>query len=225
MATVVNKGLTHMSKVSRQAGWAGLCAAVLGLAAMLIAGAPPDASAGLDALSRFGREQRQTILLTAVLYQLSVPFLFVFAAGLARVAAGADGEWSALAWGSFAGNVGLQAVAIGGIIPFVAAVWRQQDGDLLRLTYDTDLLGIYALSAGFSLASVVPVTIAALATRTLPWWVAVFAAILALANIAELAGLLFFGAGPMALGAGAGLVAVPAWLAWMAAASIALLRK
>ena len=45
------------------------------------------------------------------------------------------------------------------------------------------------------------------------------------ANIAELIGLVFFDSGPMALGAGAGLVAVPAWLAWMAAVSVALLVR
>lgn len=214
-----------MRTISRQTGWAGMSASAVLFVAMLIAGSSPDSSMSAEDLRIFAQQYRDAILMTAALYQVAIPFLFVFAAGLSQLAAGKDGEMAALAWGGFGGNIGLQAVAVAGSTPFIAAAWRGDSDALLQLTYDQNLLGLYALSAGFSLASVAPVTIAAIATRALPMWVGAFAAILALANIAELVGFLFYGSGPMALGAGPGLIAVPAWLAWMLAVSVCMLRK
>ena len=109
------------------------------------------------------------------------------------------------------------------MIPIVAAAWRGADDAIVRIAYDGNLLSLYALTAGFSLASVVPVTIAGIMTKTLPWWIAPFAFVLAVANIGEIVGLLFYDNGPMALGVGPGLVAVPAWMAWAGAVSVALL--
>ena len=214
-----------MSKTARQAGLAGIIATVLGAAAILVAGSPPDAAGTIEQLRAYVHAQRNEILVAAVIFQLMVPFLFVFAAGLARVAAGANGEASALAWGGLAGNVGLQAVAVSGLIPFVAAAWRGADDAIVRIAYDGDLLGVYALTAGFSLASVVPVTMAGIMTKTLPRWIALFAFVLAAANVGEIIGLLFYDNGPMALGAGPGLVAVPAWIAWAGAVSVVLLLR
>ena len=212
-----------MSNAGRHAVQAGICAAILSVIGLLIAGNPPDPSSTIEQLSSFIHDQRTSILLGAAIYQLSIPFLFVFAAGLSKVAAGPNGEASALAWGGFAGTVGLQAVAVAGSIPIVAAAWRGADDAIIRIAYDGNLLGLYALTAGFSLASVVPVTIAGIVTEALPRWIAVFAFVLGAANIGELVGLVFFDNGPIALGAGAGLLAVPAWIAWMGAVSIALL--
>ena len=214
-----------MLNAGRHAGQAGICAAILGVAGLLVAGNQPDSSSTIEHLRTFIHGHRTSILLSAALYQLSVPFLFVFAAGLSKVAAGANGEASALAWGGFAGNIGLQAVAISGLIPIVAAAWRGADDAIIRSAYDGNLLGLYALTAGFSLASVVPVTLAGVVTKVLPRWVAVFAFVIGAANIGELIGLVFFNTGPMALGAGAGLFAVPAWIAWMGAVSVALLIR
>ncbi len=211
---------------ARHAGTAGLCAFVLGSAAAVIGGVTPDASVTTEALRSYAHDGRGAILLTFALFEISVPFIFVFAAGLARATSGADGETAALAWGGFAGNIGLQCVAIAAAIPFVAAVWRGADDAVLRLTYDGQLLALYALTAGLSIASVVPTTIAGIITKVLPWWLALFAAAVALGNVAELAGLLFYDNGPMALGAAPGMfVAVPAWLLWLGATSIVLLRR
>ncbi len=213
-----------MSNAARQAGIAGLCATVLGVAAMVVGGSPPDPTSTIDLLRTYVHAERTSILAAAAIYQLMIPFLLVFAAGLARVAAGANGEASALAWGGLAGNVGLQAVAVAGMIPFVGAAWRGADDAIIRAAYDGNLLGLYALTAGFSLASVVPVTIAGIMTKILPRWIAVFAFVLAAANLGELVGLVFYD-GPMALGAAAGLVAIPAWMAWAAAVSVVLVRR
>ena len=213
------------NSLARHSGQAGLCAALLGVIGIIIAGYPPDASSSIDQLREFVHHERASILINAAIFQLTIPFLFVFAAGLSRVASGTNSEQGALAWGGFAGNVGLQAVAISGFIPIVAAAWRGADDALVRVAYDSNLLGLYAMTAGFSLASVVPVTMAGIITKALPAWIAIFALVVAAANIAELIGLVFFDSGPMALGAGAGLVAVPAWLAWMAAVSVALLIR
>lgn len=214
-----------ISNVARHAGVAGIIATVLGATAIVIAGSPPDAASTIEQLRTYVHTERTTILLSGAIYQLMVPFLFVFAAGLSRVTAGANGEASALAWGGLAGNIGLQAVAVSGMIPIVAAAWRGADDAIVRIAYDGNLLGLYALTAGFSLASVVPVTIAGIMTKTLPWWIAIFAIVLAAANIGEIVGLLFYESGPMALGAGPGLVAVPAWMAWAGAVSVALLLR
>ena len=214
-----------MSNAINQAGVAGLCATVLAAAAIGVAGMPPNADASAADLQAFVSTHKGGIVLSFVLYQLTLPFVFVFFAGLAKTVAGSSDEASALAWGGFAGGVGLQLVALAGALPFVAAAWRGADDAVLRVAYDTNLLALYPLTAGLSIASVLLPTAAGLLTRALPVWTAVPAAIVVAANVAELAGLLFFESGPMALGVAPGAVAVPAWTLWLAAVSIGLLRR
>ncbi len=214
-----------MSNAVKQAGVAGLCATVLAAAAIAVAGMPPDADASAADLQAFVSAHKGGIVLSFVLYQLALPFVFVFFAGLAKTVAGSGDEASALAWGGFAGGVGLQLVALAGALPFVAAAWRGADDAVLRVAYDTNLLALYPLTAGLSIASVLLPTAAGLLTRALPAWTAVPAAIVVAANVAELAGLLFFESGPMALGVAPGYVAVPAWTLWMGAVSVLLLRR
>lgn len=210
-----------MHMASRQAGVAGLCATVLAAAAIAVVGTAPDADAGTAELQAYAAAHKNGI----VLFQLAMPFLFVFFAGLAKTVAGANGEASALASGGFAGGVALQVVALAGTIPFVAAVWRGADESVLRTTYDANLLALYALTAGLSIASVLLPTLAGFVTRTLPAWTAVPAAIVVAANIGELAGFVLYDTGPMALGVAPGLIAVPGWTLWMGLVSIALLRR
>ena len=214
-----------MSNAGRQAGIAGLCATALAVAAIAVAGMPPDADASAADLQAFASTHKGGIVLSFVLYQLTLPFVFVFFAGLAKAVAGSGDEASALAWGGFAGGVGLQLVALAGALPFVAAAWRGTDDAVLRTAYDTNLLALYPLTAGLSIASVLLPTVAGLLTRTLPRWTAAPAAIVVAANVGELAGLLFYESGPMALGVAPGTVAVPAWTLWLAAVSFALLRR
>lgn len=126
----------------RHAAIAGLCAAVLSVAAMAVSGTPPDADVSPGDLQAYVATHRQDIIAGFALYQIAVVFLFVFFAGLARTVAGSQGEAAALAWGGFAGGVGLQLVAIAGAIPFVATVWRGADEATLRLTYDANLLAL-----------------------------------------------------------------------------------
>lgn len=214
-----------MHMASRQAGVAGLCATVLAAAAIAVVGTAPDADAGMAELQAYAAAHKNGIVVSFVLFQLAMPFLFVFFAGLAKTVAGANGEASALASGGFAGGVGLQVVALAGAIPFVAAVWRGADESVLRTTYDANLLALYALTAGLSIASVLLPTLAGFVTRTLPAWTAVPAAIVVAANIGELAGFVLYDTGPMALGVAPGLIAVPGWTLWMGLVSVALLRR
>jgi hypothetical protein len=214
-----------MSIAGKQAGWAGLCATVLAVAAIAAAGTPPDANATAGDLQAYVAAHKPSIVLSFVLYQLALPFVFVFFAGLARTVAGTDGEAAAPAWAGFAGGVGLQLVALAGALPFVAAAWRGADDAVLRVTYDANLLALYPLTAGLSIASVLLPTLAGFATRTLPLWTAVLALIVVVANAGELVGLVLYDTGPMALGVGPGLIAVPAWTLWMGAVSVALLRR
>lgn len=208
-----------------QAAIAGLCATVLSVAAIAASGMPPNADAAPSELQAYVAAQRHGIILAFALYQIAIVFLFVFFAGLARTVSGAQGEAAALAWGGFAGGVGLQLVALTGAIPFAAAAWRGAGDEELRLAYDANLLALYALSSGLSAASVLLPTLAGLTTRTLPVWLFLPAVLVIAANAAELAGFVFFESGAMALGAGPGLIAIPAYTLWLAAISIALLRK
>lgn len=209
----------------RHAATAGLCAAVLSVAAMAVSGVTPNADASPSELQTYITAQRHGIVIAFALYQIAIVFLFVFFAGLARVVSGTQREGAALAWGGFAGGVGLQFVALAGAIPFVAAAWRGADDAELTLTYDANLIALYALTSGLSAASVLLPTLAGLVTRTLPTWLLLPAIIVIAANAAELVGFAFFENGPMALGAGPGLVAVPVWTLWLAAVSIVLLRQ
>jgi len=113
-------------------------------------------------------------------------------------------------------------VAIAGAIPFVATAWRGADDGMLRMAYDTNLLSLYPLTAGLSIASVLLPTSSGLLTRTLPWWAALPAIIVVVANVLELIGFVFFDAGTMALGVAPGLIAVPGWTLWMGITSVAL---
>jgi hypothetical protein len=214
-----------MGASARPAGTAGLCAAILAAAAIAVAGMAPDADADAAALQSYVGQHRAGIVMSFALFQLALPFMFVFFAGLAKAVGGANDEAAAFAWGGFAGGVGLQLVALAGAIPFVAAAWRGADDAVLRAAYDGNLLALYALTAGLSIASVLLPTIAGLITRTLPAWTALFALVVVAANVGELVGFVFYDAGPMALGVGPGLIAVPGWTLWMGAVSIALLRR
>lgn len=214
-----------MSTAAKHAGWAGLCATVLAVAAISVAGMAPDADASMAELQAYASAHKAGIVLSFTLYQLALPFIFVFFAGLARVVAGDDEIATAWAWGGFAGGIGLQVVALAGALPFIAAAWRGADEAVLRVAYDANLLALYPLTAGLSIASALLPTGAGLRTRTLPVWIAAPAVILVAANVAELAGFLFFDSGPMALGVAPGYVAVPAWTLWLATVSVALLRK
>lgn len=185
----------------RHAATAGLCAAVLSVAAMAVSGVTPNADASPSELQTYITAQRHGIVIAFALYQIAIVFLFVFFAGLARVVSGTQGEGAALAWGGFA------------------------DDAELTLTYDANLIALYALTSGLSAASVLLPTLAGLVTRTLPTWLLLPAIIVIAANAAELVGFAFFENGPMALGAGPGLVAIPVWTLWLAAVSIVLLRQ
>lgn len=192
---------------------------------MAVSGMPPNADATPSELQAYVAASRHGIIVAFALYQIAIVFLFVFFAGLARAVTGAQGEAAALAWGGFAGGVGLQLVALAGAIPFVAAAWRGAGDADLTLTYDANLIALYALTSGLSTASVLLPTLAGLMTRTLPVWILLPAVLLIAANVAELVGFVFFENGPMALGAGPGLVAIPAWTLWLAAVSLVFMRQ
>ncbi len=214
-----------IKQVGQQAGWAGLCAFVLGTAALIVSGTPPSPETNVQDLTTYAHDNRYGVLMAAALFQISLPFIFVFLAGLRRVAAGNDGSAEALAAGGFASGVALQIVAVAGQLAFVAILWRGfTTPEQLTLAYDVNLLSLYALTSGLSLGSVVLSSLAIVQTRALPLWPILLAVVVGAANIAEVFGL-FHRTGFLALGAGPGLIAVPAWILWMAAVSMTMLSR
>jgi len=216
---------TTTHHIAQQAGWAGLCVFILGVAALAVSGTPPAPETTVQELTSYAHDNRYGVLLAAALFQVALPFAFVFLAGLRRIAAGDDGSAEALAAGGFASGVALQIVALVGQLAFVATLWRGfTTPEQLTLAYDINMLGLYALTSGLSFGSVVLTSLAIAQTRALPIWPIALAAVVAAANIAEVLGL-FQRTGFLALGAGPGLIAVPAWMLWMAAVSLTMLMR
>ena len=210
---------------AQQAGWAGLCAFVLAVASVVASGTPPSPDAAVQDLTAYAHDNRDGVLMAAALFQLALPFVFVFLAGLRRLAAGEDGSAEALAAGGLASGVALQIVALVGQLAFVAILWRGfTTHEQLTLAYDINMLGLYALTSGLSFGSVVLTSLAIWQTRALPLWPILLAAVVAAANVAEVFGL-FHRTGFLALGAGPGLIAIPAWILWMAAVSVTMLLR
>ncbi len=172
-----------VERVAQQAGWAGLCAFVLGVAAVAVSGTPPSPEATVQELTGYAHDNRSGVLLAAALFQIALPFVFVFLAGLRRIASGHDWSAEALAAGGFASGVALQIVALVGQLAFVAILWRGfTTSEQLTLAYDMNLLGLYALTSGLSLGSVVLTSLAIWQTRALPLWPILLAAVVAAAT-------------------------------------------
>ena len=213
------------NRIAQQAGWAGLCAFVLGATALVVSGTPPSPDSTVQELTAYAHEFRYGVLTAAALFQVALPFVFVFLAGLRRIAVGTDGGADALATGGFVCGVALQIVALVGTLAFTATLWRGfTTPEQLTLAYDVYLLGLYALTSGFSFGSVVLTSLAIVQTRTLPLWPIAIALVVAAANVAEVFGL-FYRTGVFALGAGPGVIAVLAWILWMVAISATLLAR
>jgi hypothetical protein len=206
---------------------AGLLGALLVLAGLALPGIPPAPDASVEAVEAFLRAQRAPLLAQAALLAVAAPLVVWFYAALRHGLAEADPRSGVLATAGFGGLLLLFATAAVGSVATTALAWRGPDAydpGLVRFAYDLGALASFSLSAPFALLSVAAPSLAARRQGLLPDWLAAVAFVLALANVAELLGL-FAVTGPIAGGATAGLVAMPAWALWVAGASVALGRS
>jgi hypothetical protein len=206
---------------------AGIAAALLVAGASALPGIPPAPDAPLQAIVGHLRDHRGALLGQAFLLGLAAPLVvWVLAALRAALARFADRGTPPLATAGFGAALLLLATAGVGSLAMTALAWRGPDAygpDLVRYVYDLGALSAFSLSAPFSFASVGAFSLVARRAGLLPDWLAAVAFVVLLANAAELLGL-FATAGPIAAGATAGLVAIPAWGLWLAGMSVVVAR-
>jgi hypothetical protein len=204
-----------------------MVAVLLYAAAMLVGGKPPAPDEPILNVVRYLAEHRTALLWQALLLAPVGPLALWFFATLRGVLVAAEARSAALTNAGFAAAILLFASVTGGSLLLTAVVWRGAEAtapELVRFAYDCAVLALYALSSMLSVASVVAPTIVGWRMRILPGASVVVASALAVANVLELFGL-FSVSAPFAAGAAAGWIAIPAYFAWIAGASWALLRR
>jgi hypothetical protein len=210
----------------RHAPAAGIAAAILIVVASVLPGIPPAPDAPLEAIATHLGEHRGALLAQSLLFALAGPLVIWFYAALQGALAPLEGGRAPLSTAGFGALLLLLATGAVGSVGLTALVWRGPYGygpDLVRFVWDAANLSLYSLSAPFSFASVAAPSLVAWRAGRLPDWLAAVTCVVALANAAELLGL-FATRGPIAAGATAGVVAIPAFALWIAGASLALLR-
>jgi hypothetical protein len=194
--------------------------------AIALPGIAPAPDAPVEVIATYLRDERAPLLAQALLAALAAPLIVWFYAALQGRLGALEGGHAPLSTAGFGAALLLLALVGVGSAGMTALAWRGPDAygpDLVRFVYDLGALTFFSLSALLSLASVAAPSLVAWRAGCLPDWLAALACVVALANLAELLGL-FVKEGPIAAGATAGLVAVPAWSLWVAGASWVLLR-
>ena len=101
-------------RLKQTTAWSGLCAGVLSIGAIVAMGVPPDADASTTTVQEYVRTHRESILVAMALFQVAIPFIFVFFAGLAKFLSNGEETASAIAWAGFGGAVGGRLDPLGG---------------------------------------------------------------------------------------------------------------
>lgn len=209
--------------VGRAGALAGLAGVIFYVIGVLLPGSAPRPDAATSVVVAFFVHHRSALLTGFALQLIALVFLLWFLGHLRALVAAVDGP---AATTMTAGWVVLVTIVGISTLPAMALIWRgaaATSPDLVRLAYDMQTLGTYAVASTAAIVSVLFPSIVIWHNRILPRWLAVLGAAEVAANVAELAGL------PARHGALAGGYADGAgqilWVLWVAAASVCMMLR
>jgi hypothetical protein len=208
---------------SRAGALAGLFGVVCYTVGVLLPGSAPQPDAATSQVMSYFVDQRGALLVGFALQLIALVFLLWFLGQLRTLVGSPGGTGVPAATAMSAAWVMVMTIVAVAMLPAMAIIWRGAAGtspDLVRLAYDMDTLGTYALAATAALVSVAAPSLVIWRYRLLPRWVAVLGAFEVAANIAELAGL-SSRRGGLAGGYIEG-VGELGWVLWVAAASVCM---
>jgi hypothetical protein len=193
---------------------------VLYLIGVLLPGRAPTPDAPTPQVVAFFVHQRGPLLTGFALQLIALALLLCFLGQLRTLFASAGGAGTPAASTMTAAWVVLMTIAAVSVLPATTIVWRgaaDTSADLVRLAYDMQTVGTYAVSATAAMVSVAAPSIIIWQSRILPGWIAVLGGAEVAVNAAELVGL-SSRHGSLAGGYtdGVGLIL---WVLWVAAAS------
>jgi hypothetical protein len=206
---------------SRAGALAGLVGVILYAAGVVLPGTAPEPDAPTSQVVAYFVDHR-TLLLTGFALQLvAALFLLWFLGQLRTLVAGTGRFNEPAATTTTAAWVMLMTMVAVALLPSIAIIWQGADRttpELVRLAYDMQTLGTYALPATVAMLSVGVPSLVLWRRRLLPGWLAVLGAIEVAANVVELAGLSQHH-GILAGGYADGIGEL-AWVLWVAAVSV-----
>ena len=212
------------NRMAAAAGIVGLVLVIVGFAAP---GSLPKADDTGAQLTKFLVDKRGALLLSSFMLSLGTPFLLWFLGSLRGLLAQVEGGRGALATTFIVGVVLLLAVFSVGTLVLTTLAWRGPVGlsdAELRFLYGAVVVASTSATAMASAVSVGAPALLIWRSGVLPKWIAGVGVLVILANIGELIGV-FSRTGGNAGGSGAGMAAVPLWIIFFLATSIALLRR
>lgn len=211
------------ARVSRAGALTGLAGVACYAAGVLLPGSAPGPDAATTQVTAFLVNQRGPLLAGFALQLTALLFLLWFLGQLRTLVAAAGEAGMPLATAMVAGWVVLATMVAVSTLPAMAITWRgaaATSPGLVRLAWDMQILGTYAMPATAAMVSVAAPSVVILRHKILPWWLAVLGAAEVAANVAELAGL-FSRHGALAGGFAYGIGQV-LWLIWVAAVSVSM---
>jgi hypothetical protein len=209
--------------VSRIGALTGLAGIVCYLVGVLWPGSPPKPDAVTGQIVTYFADHRGAILFGFALETVALALLLCFLGELRTVIAGTGGSGAPLASAMAAAWVVLLTMIAAALLPSIALVWRgvpTNDPGLVRLAYDMETLGTYAVTAMVALVAVGVPSLVIWRTGVLPRWLGVLGLLEVCINVAELAGLSSrYGVLTGGYVAGVGPLV---WALWVAAVSVSM---
>jgi len=212
--------------VTRLGALTGIAGIVFYIVGVLLPGSAPKPDAATGQVVIYFADHRSTILFGFALQAVALALLLCFLGELRTVIAGTGGSAVPLASAMAAAWVVLLTIIAAALLPAIALVWRgvpAGDPGLVRLAYDMETLGTYAVAAMVALVAVGIPSLVIWRTGILPRWLAVLGVVEVCVNVAELAGLSSrHGAFTGGYVAGVGPLV---WALWVASANVCMARR
>lgn len=216
-------GVSRISRIGALTGLAGIAFYIVGV---VLPGSAPKPDAVTGQVITYFADHRSTILLGFALETIALALLLCFLGELRTVIAGTGGSGVPLASAMAAAWVVLLTIIAAALLPAIALVWRGAPGgdpSLVRLAYDMETLGTYAVTATVALVAVGVPSLVIWRTGVLPRWLAFVGLAEVCVNVVELtafssrhgvfAGGYIAGVGPFV------------WALWVAAVSVCMARR
>jgi hypothetical protein len=218
-----NSASSLVAGSSRAGALAGLVGVVCYTLGVLLPGSAPKPDATTSQVVSFLVDQREALLAGLAVQLIALVFLLWFVGDLRSLISSAGGTGVPAATAMTAAWVMLMTIVALAMLPAMAIIWRgaaATSPDLVRLAYDMETLGTYALAAAAALVSVGAPSLVIWRYGLLPRWLAVVGAFEVAANLVELAGL-SSRHGALAGGYAEGIGQI-GWVLWVAAASLCM---
>lgn len=212
--------------VSRTGALTGLAGIACYIVGVLLPGSAPKPDAVTGQVLAYFADHRGAILLGFALQAIALALLLCFLGELRTVIADTGGPGVPLASAMAAAWVVLLTIIAAALLPAIALVWRGApagDPSVVRLAYDMETLGTYAVTAMVALVAVGAPSLVIWRTGVLPGWLAVLGVVEIGVNVVELASL-SSRHGLLAGGYVAG-VGPLVWALWVAAVSVCMARR